>query len=220
MTGALARLGGVAADLGWGRALRVAAVWALRRRYLLLHVDLPTLRARVPAPPPMPPTMRVGFLTDAARPALQALDPAMTPPEVSRRLAEGQECLLGWWRDELVHYRWTVVGAAYLPYLGRRLAPPPGEVLVVENYTAPRARGRGIASRVMMADVARHNAAGRAGAVWLSAWWNTASLALSDQLGSWVVGSVGYWGAGPLRRYFATGVARFDADGTAVVALP
>src|SRR5581483_6533874 len=132
MTGALARLGGVAADLGWGRALRVAAVWALRRRYLLLHVDLPTLRARVPAPPPMPPTMRVGFLTDAARPALQALDPAMTPPEVSRRLAEGQECLLGWWRDELVHYRWTVVGAAYLPYLGRRLAPPPGEVLVVE----------------------------------------------------------------------------------------
>ncbi len=214
----LARLRSVAIDLGWPRALRVAAAWALCRRYLLFRVDLPTLRARVAAAPSLPPAMRVALLTDRDRPALQALDAAMTPAEVSRRQAEGQECLLAWWRDELVHYRWSVAGAAYLPYLGRRLAPPPGEVLVVENYTAPRARRRGIGSLAMMADVARHDATGRVGAVWLSAWWNAGSLALSHQLGARVVGSVGYWGAGPLRRYFATGAGGFDADGTVVVA--
>jgi GNAT superfamily N-acetyltransferase len=208
--GALGRFQDVCADLGWRGILRAAPQWVVYRRYLGLVVDLRDLE---PARERRP-EIRVTVLEGADLPAVSALHSVMTCQEVARRLAEGQQCLLGWWGPELAHYRWDTTWPAYLPYLGRVLQPRRGEQVVVGIYTAPAFRGRGIASAVMFDAIERARVDGVSRQVWLAAWWNTRSLGLAVQVASTVVGTVGYWALGPCRRYFATGQVRFESDGS------
>jgi GNAT superfamily N-acetyltransferase len=206
----------VAVDLGWRQAVRVAPGWLVHRRYHAMAADL---RAREPDLT-RPDELRVSLLTGADVPALVAMDPAMTPREVARRVGEGQRCLLGWWGGELAHYRWESPRPTCLAYLGRVLRPLPGDEIVVGIYTAPRHRGRGIANAVMMDGIARARAAGTSRIVWLTAWWNARSLGLADQAGAEVLGTVGYWALGLHRRYFATGRVRLERDGAVVIERP
>jgi GNAT superfamily N-acetyltransferase len=187
----------------------VAPRWLICRRYLVLAVDLRNAGLESPRSS----EIRVTHL-DGDGAELGELDPAMTRQEVTRRLAEGQQCLLGWWGHELAHYRWETTAPASLPYLGRVLRPAPGDQIVVEIYTAARFRGRGIASVVMLTGMERARPAGVSRLVWLVAWWNRRSLALADQVGSRMVGSVGYWRLGTHRRYFATGDVSIELDGS------
>jgi hypothetical protein len=62
---------------------------------------------------------------------------------------------------------------------------------------------------------AREGGVGRL--VWLAAWWNARSLGLADQVASRVVGTVGYWAVGRLRRYGVTGDVRIDGDGAVII---
>jgi GNAT superfamily N-acetyltransferase len=206
----LRRVRDVSADVGWREVLRIAPRWLVCRRYFGIVADLGDLapeRAR-------PAEIRVTNLDAADLPALAALDPAMTREEVARRLREGQQCTLGWWGRELAHHRWDSTGPTRLPYLGRVLRPGCGDQLVVGIYTAPSLRGRGLAGAVMMDASRRARAVGVSRLVWLAAWWNTPSMALSEQVASRVVGTVGYWALGPWRRYFATGRVWIEPDGS------
>ncbi|HWC04506.1 MAG TPA: GNAT family N-acetyltransferase [Methylomirabilota bacterium] len=205
----LRRARDVSADIGWQGVLRIGPRWLVCRRYLAIVAELRDLapeRAR-------PREIRVTALDDAAVPAVSALDSAMTADEVARRLREGQRCTLGWWGCELAHYRWDCTGAVHLPYLGRALKPGQDDQVVVGIYTGPAFRGRGIAGAVMMDVIRRARGVGVGRLVWLAAWWNTRSLALTEQVASRVVGTVGYWVVGPCRRYFAAGEVRIGADG-------
>jgi hypothetical protein len=216
VAGTARQLRDVAVDLGWRQALRVAPRWLVRRRYHAMDADV---QGRAPDLT-RPSELRIALLTGTDVPALAALDPAMTPGEVARRLGEGQRCLLGWWAGELAHYRWESPRPAYLGYLGRVLRPLPGDGIVVGIYTAARHRGRGIANAVMMEGIAQARAAGTSRIVWLTAWWNARSLGLADQVDSRVLGTVGYWGLGRHRRYFATGHVRLERDGAVVIGRP
>lgn len=197
-------------DIGWRRAIRVLPRWWICRRYLGLVADLEGLELDGAGPS----EVRVTRLDAADGPALGALDPTMTGQEVARRVAAGQACLLGWWGRELVHYRWESTVPTSLSYLGRLLRPAPGDQIIVGIYTAPAFRGRGVASAVMRQAMERARATGVSRLVWLAAWWNTRSLGLAGQVGSRVVGTVGYWGLGSYRRYFATGRIRIERDGS------
>jgi GNAT superfamily N-acetyltransferase len=212
-TSLLRRVSEVSADLGWRRALSLAPRWLVRRRYLALECGLD-----FPNPGSVrPDELRVTPLGDADWPALGRLDPAMTRDEVRRRHEEGQECLLGWWGEELAHYRWESTKPVYLPYLGRVLRPLPGDQIVGGIYTSPRYRGHGIASVVMREGIVRARARGVGRLVWLAAWWNTRSLGLAEQMASRVVGTVEHWTLGGLRRYVVTGGVRIEPDGAVVV---
>ncbi len=153
-------------------------------------------------------------LEPADLPAISALDPTMNQEEATRRLEEGQQCTLGWWGHELAHIRWDSTGPVRLPYLGRVLRPGSGDQVVVGIFTAPAFRGRGVAGAVMMDSARRARAVGVRRWVWLAAWWNRRSLALSDQMTARVQGTVGYWALGAWRRYFASGRIRLGPDGS------
>jgi GNAT superfamily N-acetyltransferase len=206
---ALRRAQDVSADIGWRGVLRIAPQWLVCRRYLAVVAglrDLAPERARAPE-------IRVTVLDAADVPAMSALDASMTREAVARRLEEGQRCTLGWWDRELAHHRWDCTGPVHLPYLGRTLRPGRGDQVVVGIYTAPAFRGRGIAGAVMMDASRRARAVGVSRLVWLAAWWNTPSLALTGQIASHVVGTAGYWVLGPCRRYFTAGQVRIEPDG-------
>jgi GNAT superfamily N-acetyltransferase len=206
----LHRVQDVSADVGWREVLRIAPGWLVCRRFLGLVADLKGLALERP---PWP-EMRVTALEPADVPALRMVDPTMTCEEVARRLAEGQQCTLGWWGRELAHARWDSTVPVYLPYLGRVLRPRPGDQIVVGIYTAPTFRGRGIASAVMTDASRQARTDGVLRLAWLVAWWNKRSLGLARQFASRAEGTVGYWALGPWRRYFASGRMRFEADGS------
>ena len=213
-TSLVRRLREVTAELGWRRALAVAPRWLVSRRYLVFVSDL-----RAPQPDSVPPAeLRVTLLRDPDPGTMPALDAAMAPREAERRLGEGQWCLLGWWGADLAHCRWESSRPTYLPYLAQVLRPLPGDLLVASIWTAPRYRGRGVASAVMMVGVERARAAGYSRLVWLTAWWNAPSLRLVPKVtGPRLVGTVGCRGLGRARRWFVTGDARLDRDGSVVV---
>lgn len=210
------RLREVTTELGWRRTLAIGPRWLVSRRYLVFVSDL-----RAPQPGSIPPAeLRVTLLRDLDPAALAALTAAMVPDDAARRLREGQWCLLGWWGADLVHCRWESDRPTYLPYLARVVRPLPGDLLVASIWTAPRYRGRGVASAVMMAGVERARAAGYARLVWLTAWWNTPSLGLVPKVaGPRLVGTVESRGLGRARRWLATGDAHLDPDGSVVVRL-
>ena len=215
MAGALRRAREVSWDIGWRGVLRVAPRWLVCRRYLALVADLGALALKRAEHP----KIRVTVLDASDVSALSALDPEMTRNEVTRRLDEGQQCTLGWWEGELAHYRWDATGSVYLPYLGRVLRPGRGDQIVVGIYTAAAFRGRGLAGAVMIDASRRALAGGISRLVWLAAWWNARSLALADQFGSRVVGTVGYWALGRHRWYFADGQVRLGAGSVCIDAM-
>ena len=126
--------------------------------------------------------------------------------EVRRRLDEGQECWAAWIDGELAHWRWEATRPAFLPYLGRTLRPEAGDLCVVDVYTVPRYRDRGLHTAGTFLALERARARGLARLVGLVAWWNTpARRVMEGKTGRTVVGSVGYWTVGLGRRYFARG---------------
>jgi hypothetical protein len=75
---------------------------------------------------------------------LERLDPALTPAEIRRRWAEGQEGHVWWLEGTPVHSYWSTRRPALLPYLGRTFQPAPGvgsigfrHVLVARRHFAP-----------------------------------------------------------------------------------
>src|SRR5262249_43934548 len=118
----LHRVQDVSADVGWCQALRIAPEWLVCRRYLGLGAGLKKLALERP---PWP-GLRVTTLGPADVPALSAVARRMPREDVARRLAEGQQCTLGWWGRELAHARWDSTAPVYLPYLGRVLRSGPG----------------------------------------------------------------------------------------------
>ena len=213
MAGALSRARDISADIGWRGVLRIAPRWVVCRRYLCLVADLGELALESPGHP----MIRVTVLDPSDASLLGTVDPRMTCDEVTRRLDEGQQCSVGWWGDELAHYRWDAIRPVYVPYLGRVLRPSDGDQIVVGIYTAAAFRGRGLAGAVMMDASRRARAGGISRLAWLAAWWNARSLALADQFRSQVVGTVGYWALGRYRRYFAGGQVHFDANNSVCI---
>jgi len=188
--------------LGLRRLLWVAPQWLVRQEYLVLVKDL-----RLPLPGiPANESLRWTPLTESQIDQVLAINPALFEVEIRRRLKEGQECLLCWIGESLVHYRWDATVSPYLPYLDKTLRFLQGDIFATDVFTHPAFRGRGIqtASSIMALHRARDSGLSRF--ITMPAWWNAPSLRVNLQkTGRSVAGTVGFWNAGLCRYYFATG---------------
>jgi GNAT superfamily N-acetyltransferase len=200
-------------DLGLRRSLRLAPRWLFAREF---HVVATTVDVRLDFA--APPEARCDVLQEKDLIAFVRACPTMSVREVRRRWRGQQACLVCWIGTEVAAYRWDAAGAAYLPYLGRRLRGAPGDVVTIEARTLPGYRRTGAGSMLVQAelDLARGHAARRL--VGLIAAWNRSSLAWSAAVGWIRLGVVGYRRAGWRRRYFVEGTIRLEGDD--VVLLP
>jgi len=214
--GTLRGTGGRAVEVirlvGLRRVLATEPRWMMQRKFLAFARDLTTPLPPVPLDPVIRRTLGPG---DVA--ALRDLDPTLSADEIRRRWRDGQHAEGGWEGDRLVYVRWEARGPAYLRYLGCWLRPLPTDLLVVDEFTHPRTRGRGISTVASFRSLHRARDAGCRRSLALVAWWNRSALRVTrDHMGRRLVGTVGYWNLGVTRRYFATGELRLDRDGVSV----
>lgn len=200
----LAQLGPRAADadrlLGPVRLVWVGPLWLLRPTYLVLAGPPRWHEQRTSLP------VRWSTLTASDTPRLSTLHPALSPAGISRRLSEGQECLLGWVGERLVHYRWDTSRPALLPYLGLYLRPAADELLTVSAYTAPEFRRRGLHAASTSLVLRRALAHGVQRTISLVAWWNVPALRVAgDQAGRRPVGQISRWWHPRGPRYVTSG---------------
>ena len=188
--------------LGLRRMLWVAPQWLLRQEYLVLVKDL-----RLPLPEvPAHESLRWTGFTEAQIDRVLAFNPALSEAEIRRRLNEGQECLLCWIGESLVHYRWDATVTPYLPYLGKTLRLLEGDIHGTDMFTHPAFRGRGIQTASSIMALHRARDLGLSRLITIVAWWNAPALRVNLQkTDRSVAGTVGFWNAGLCRYYFATG---------------
>jgi hypothetical protein len=207
MPSLLHRLQEIERLLGWRLPL-TATLWLVRPKYLVLARDLDQPL------PPVPPrvTTRWTLLAEREIPTLCAADRAMEPADVRRRLADGQECHLGWVGDELAHYRWETTLPTPVPYLGKILRPLPGQVCGCGAFTAPAFRRLGIHTEAGILALHRKRARGLRTAIHFVAWWHRPSRRVYlERAGCRVDGAIGYWNLGLQRRFFTEGAVRLDS---------
>jgi hypothetical protein len=187
--------------LGLMRMLRTVPLWLVRRDYFVFVRDL-----RLPLPDiPAHPAVRWSILTEAEMPAVHTIHPLMSEAEIRRRWNEGQECLLFWLGQSLVHLRWDTTKPTYLPYLGKTVQPLNGDLLVTEVFTHPAYRRSGIHSVSSVVGLHRSRERGLTRSVAFVASWNAPSMRVTGEKSAYsVVGRVGYWKIGGLRYYFVS----------------
>jgi GNAT superfamily N-acetyltransferase len=176
--------------------------WLLRRRYLFYGITPADAR---PLPsPPLP--FRLDILLEQEIPDLVALRPdRYTPEGLLRRIHRGHLGLVGRSGTEIVHLRWVFVGAAWLPYLSRRLLLAPGEGLLDEVYTVPAWRRRGVETAAAQQTQRLLRARGFGRVLGVIASWNRAPLRLAERQGYQKLGEGGYWTLFGYRKFFWEG---------------
>ncbi len=197
---------------GVAQALHLTSRWAIRREFLVFQRDL---RAGLPAFPAVA-SSRWTQLTATHIPVVQALNPALGEAEIRRRLGEGQDCLLCWLGDSLVHYTWHTTKPAYLSYLGKTFQPLQGDLFVVETFTHPAFRRQGIHTWSINQNAREARESGLSRRLSMVPWWNAPSLRALDKNGCTLVGRVGYWNAGVRRLYFSSGDVDLNGTGMSV----
>jgi hypothetical protein len=121
------------------RSPLVAACWLVQREYLV------TAREIEPGGP-APRLLDARWEREDARAEVLVGRDAFPGSRegIRRRLGEGQECWVAWLDGEPAHRRWETSRPAWLPYLGLWLHPQAGDLCVVDVYTRPRFRHRGL----------------------------------------------------------------------------
>jgi GNAT superfamily N-acetyltransferase len=202
------------------RAVGVARLGPALARGLAVREYLVTESLLSPSTvPALPGTVRVGPLRESDVPAARAMNPALSVDEVRRRWREGQSWT-GWWvAGTLAHWRWDSPGPAHLSYLGRSARPLAGDLWVVEVFTRPDYRNRGLYSASTAHAFAAAHAAGYRRVIGLVASWNRPALhVMVDKWRRVPVGTIRETGIGPWRRMIVRG--RVRADGAGAVFVP
>jgi len=197
---------------GIAPALHLASRWVIRREFLVFQKDL---RAALPTLPSVD-SSRWTRLTATDIPRVQMLNPALGEAEIRRRLGEGQDCLLCWLGDSLVHYTWHAMKPAYLSYLGKTFWPLEGDVFVVESFTHPGFRRRGIHTWSINRTAREARELGLSRRLSMVPWWNAPPLRALSKNGCTMAGRVGYWNTGVRRFYFASGDVHLNQAGVSV----
>ena len=184
--------------------------WLIRREFLVTVKDL---TGPLPSISPVP-DVTWRRLTDAEIPGLVASSPTLSPAEVWRRLQEGQECWVGWMGETAAHWRWETHREAHLPYLRRSVLPLAGDLWVVEVYTHPSHRRRGLYTAATVMAMHRARERGHIRLIGLIASWNEPARRVAEEkFQRTVVGTAGYWVLGRWRPPIVTGSVRLDDKG-------
>jgi GNAT superfamily N-acetyltransferase len=202
--------------IGVMQLARAAPRWLMRREFLVTVKDLTG-----PLPPIAPsPGVAWRRLTAAEIPQLVAKSPTLTAAEVWRRLREGQECWVGWLDGTPAHWRWETCTETHCPYLRRAVRPLDGDLWIVDVYTHPARRRRGLYTAATVTAMHRARERGHRRLIGLIAAWNLPVRRIAeDALQRTVVGTVGYWAVGRERPPLVTGRVRLDRRGRVFVPL-
>ena len=189
---------------------RAAPRWLMRREFLVTVKDLTG-----PLPPVAPsPGVAWRLLTAAEIPQLVTSSPTLTTAEVWRRLRDGQECWVGWMDDIPAHWRWETCAKTHVPYLRHAVHPLDGDLWIVDVYTHPAQRRRGIYTAATVTTMHRARERGHRRLIGLIAAWNLPVRRIAEEeLRRSVVGTVGYWTVGRGRPPLVTGRVRLDESG-------
>jgi hypothetical protein len=195
--------------------VRAGSRWLIRREFLVTVKDLTG-----PLPPIVPvPDVSWRRVTAVEIPSLVTYSPTLSAAEASQRLQEGQECWVAWSGQTAAHWRWETRRQTYLPYLSRSVCPLEGDLWVVEVYTHPSQRRRGLYRTGTTMAMHRARAQGYKRLIGLIAAWNTPTHRVAAvELQRRVVGTAGYWTIG--RRPVVTGHVRLDEGGRVYVPPP
>jgi len=203
--------------MGTVPALRTSVRWLVRRTYVVAVTDL----SRPLPPVPMDVAVRLVPLRAEEVGEALAIDPRLTEPAIHRRRATGEECVLIWHEGVATHCVWWTDHPVYLPYLGRRFRPLPGDRFCVDTASRPAWRRRGIDTAASISYLHMSRDLGYRRAISLVASWNTPALhvALRRMHGE-VAGTIGYWNLGLARRYVVSGRVCVDPGGDVSVTPP
>lgn len=195
-------LAAAVANVGPVRAMAVAPLWLIHRRFVVSTLVLD----RLPASPD--PASRWDRLQGPALDELFEINPLLEREEVRLREESGMLCFACRIGGEIVHYRWYATDALWLPFLGLRWIPEVGDYTTLDVFTTPKMRNRGFHKRFSIEGLSRARARGFRRSVSFVAWWNGPSLAVLDSLGFRSVGSATLWRLAPVSVHTATGAVR------------
>ena len=115
------------------------------------------------------------------------------------------------------HWRWETCTETYCPYLRRAVRPLDGDLWIVDVYTHPARRRRGLYTAATVTAMHRARERGHRRLIGLIAAWNVPVRRIAeDALQRSVVGTVGYWTVGRSRPPLVTGRVRLDRAWTRV----
>jgi hypothetical protein len=210
----LARFANVAGGIGWTRALLVAPLWLVWKRYWLLEARLEEASVRPAAPAESERRLAAAGLSSREISAgevelLLEVNPLLPIEEATRRLAEGHRCTLFWQAGAPVHYRWAGTGPVRLPVGGLTLVPEAGDYLAIEVWTRSSARRQGIQSLCTEWSTGQALSWSASRKLVFVAWWNRPSLTANRVHGGFRrAGTFSQWGWGRLGGCTVSGRAR------------
>jgi len=108
---------------------------------------------------------------------------------------------------------------AYFPYLHSGVRPLDGDRWIVEVYTHPSRRRRGLYAAATVAAMHRARERGHRRLIGLIAAWNASARRVAEELQRSVIGTVGYWTIGRWRQPLVRGRVRLDDQGRVFVPL-
>lgn len=179
----------------WFRSL---AVLGYRRLYLLrrpLSEPIPDCATAVPVP--------IEWLTVEDVDAYAAFREGPHGDAAARRLAEGDRCLVAWHDGRIVGAMWGSTTRARSAYMGGDLPLAADEAYQFDAYTAPPARGMGIAPALSAAWLRQLRDEGFSAAVRMTIPENASALRAHAKVGYRVTGIVRSVRLGPWRLHFA-----------------
>jgi GNAT superfamily N-acetyltransferase len=197
---------------GVPHAMQVATRWVIRREFFVFSRDVSISPGTEPSD-----SGRWTCLTETDISRLRDVNPALRVAEIRRRIREGQKCLLYWHGEVVVHYTWRASTRTYLPYLGKSICPQEGDVFVVESFTHPAFRRRGIHAQSIRHTIREAQKSGMRRRLSMVPWWNVPSSRALHHNGCEVVGMVGRWSIGVWHQFFATGDVWLDGPCVSVL---
>jgi len=186
------------------KGLLLAPLWLIRRRYLVLELDI----ASAVADDQVLQGLSRRRLTGPDLETLTDVNPDVDLASALKWDKEGRECFVCSDGERIIHYRWYVTGSTSLPFLGATWHPEEGDYTVLGAFTDPGYRGRGVNTAVAQFGLAHAKDAGLRRALAFIADWNHPSLRTSERTGLRRTGSVTLWNFGVFRWHTTSGSAR------------
>jgi GNAT superfamily N-acetyltransferase len=172
------------------------AVLGYRRLFLMrrpLCTPIPASTSSLP--------LAIAWLGAGDVEAYLAFRGGMRAEAVSARLDAGDRCLAAWHAGCIVGAMWGSTSGVRSLYLGRDLDLAPGEAFQFDVYTAPAARGQGIAPSLTIAWLRYLREKGYSAAIQLTLPENRSALRAHAKVGYRVIGIVRSIQLGPWRAH-------------------
>ena len=206
----MTRLREVRHAAGGSGVLLIAPVWLIRRRHVVLAMELPDSEIQ-----PSAKEVEIEWrqIHDGEHASILEMNPGLDPDLVTARFREGHTLYACLMNGRIVHSRWYASKRSWLPFLRLTWEPEEGDYTVFGAFTRPDERNRGVNVAVVRQGLERARRLGYRRVVSFIAEWNAPSLKATTRGGLRPVGPVTLWTLGFVQWHTTSGKARVE-DGT------